>query len=172
MFPMSLPFRLVIIAATAFLCLTGAYTYGYGAARTKFQGQLNVLKGVLQEADAQAHDKIKQQEEVSHEVEQSHDAHIQTLAKFYTDTSATDLANARARYRVLSAAANPAPASAVASSEEGNAGTTSESRPVECYREPETITGCTVEVEKRCAKDAERVRWAADFFVKHHFPVE
>ena len=172
MLPIPIPYRIALIAVAAFLVAIGAFTYGYSTAKDKYLGELNVLKGIVQQADTQAKETIKKQEVISNEVDQTHSAHIQALAKFYKDSNSADLANARARYRMLSGQ-NPAPASAVASSEQKNDGRTQEQTVSGCnLSEQETITGCPKAVEEACASDAELVLTWQDWARRQNIPVE
>lgn len=149
--------KLAVIACTAIGMGIAGYMMGYKNATSEYAPKLYQLKAQVEQADQVAQDTKTKQERANVELELSHKKRLDDIAAYYRRMSVR-------------------PGSAVSASTPSvdtprDAGTTSEPAITRCDPEP-TITTCPAEVEERCAKDAARVNWCKDFFIKHQFPVD
>ena len=138
----------------------------------KAQRKYDDLTAKIAVADAQVRaDKLKQEQDNA-KIQKRHDDEVVYVSTFYASANSKQLADARATYERLLHAGDQASGSSSAINPEGNAGAASEPAVAGCNPPIQSITGCPVEVEARCAKDATRVNWYRDFLITHQFPVD
>lgn len=164
--------------------LWGLYGYihhnGYMDGVNEYKPRLEALQAKINEADKQVRETVQQQEEDHAAIDESHNAHIQAIAKFYETSNKDSLAAARADYlervrllgQVREASPDTAPkdqpVDAPTASEPSDAGNSSPPERIEEVG----FSGCPVSVEKRCIEDAEWRESVIEFFTVNKFSVE
>jgi hypothetical protein len=138
-------------------CVYGIWKIGdaHGEKRATLQylPQLTSLQTVLEQGDAQANDMITNQEK--------------TNARLKIDAGQR-VAGVVAYYQRLLSAQGAAPAGSAPHRPEGAGAGGAE--PAAAGRDT-TITGCPVEIERRCAGDALVVNQCKEFILGHGFPI-